>query len=133
VPRSKVSRFVHFRYLTVGVFNFIFANVIFALFWHFNNEKFTYWKIASIVTVINAIFSYTSQNILTFKQKNHSLKSFSRYLFTQILWLPLGIICVPRMAIFFELPIVFIQLLFTIFIISVNWLLLTSHTSKILS
>ncbi len=130
VPRLKVIKTIHVRYLAVGILNFIFANVLFVFFWYFNSESLTYWKIASIVTIISAIFSFFSQNVLTLRQEIYSLRSFFKYFLAQIIWLPLGIICVPRMAKFLNLPLVLVQLLFTAFIISVNWLILTAITRK---
>jgi putative flippase GtrA len=123
-------KLLHAKYAAVGAFNFVFANLIFILFWSLNSDEWPYWRIASIVTVISALFSYSTQNFLTFRYEGHSIKRMAKYVFMQLLWLPLGILVVPRIALNFEMPIVLVQVLFTTCVVCVNWLILSVNSKK---
>jgi hypothetical protein len=131
VKISHDLRFIHVRYIFVGLVNFIFANILFVALWHLGHNRFLYWQIALIVTVFSAFFSYFTQHFFTFKSDIFSLRTILRFVSIQLLWLPIGVLLVPTFADILQTSIIIVQIIFTFMVVIVNWKILSPLLGKV--
>ena len=97
------------RIVIVSTINYLFGNTLFAFVWYFSQSFLKYSVVASLSTVLAAIFSYQTQSRYIFGRK--TLKSFINmyYVSFQLLGLFLGILLVPLLALNLRVSIVVVQ------------------------
>ena len=114
-----------FRMFLVSGINYLFGNSVFALLWGIFKLKFQYWEIATLSTILAAIFSYQTQS--RFILKNENLNSFvnSRFVGFQLLGLALSILMVPLLASSLRINIVFSNFIWSAFFSILSLVLLS--------
>jgi putative flippase GtrA len=114
---------VNFRYLIIGFLNTIFSLLIFPLLYLLFKNELSLNYILGIAYICTFCFTFLAQKFLVYKLKFFLLREVYLFLILHLSIFTINIYFLPILLNIFENGIILTQLLFTLFILFLNFIL----------
>lgn len=117
-----------FKFVVISGVNFAVGYAIFSLAWLSLKNYLSYLPIATLATMLSAVWSFQSHNRLTLQRK--SIKNFVsiQYLLFQLIALLISSLCVPEIADNLKINLLFVQLFWTLFLSLIGLVVLVKYS-----